>query len=86
MSHKVNLKVSLHTPYSETILKAIQPEISSLPSRRIRASARFEGDELILEFFAEDLVALRAGLNTFLRWVIAADNCLRTIAPDSEAA
>ena len=35
-----------------------------------------EGDELVLEFEAEDTVAMRAAVNAFLRWVSAMERVL----------
>ncbi|MEM0381308.1 MAG: KEOPS complex subunit Pcc1 [Nitrososphaerota archaeon] len=79
MGHASSLKVIIETPYAETILKAIEPELSSLPSRRVKASARLQDGDLALEIVAEDLVALRAGMNALLRWVVAIDECLRLV-------
>jgi tRNA threonylcarbamoyladenosine modification (KEOPS) complex Pcc1 subunit len=79
--HSSNLRITVETPYGEIILKAIEPELSSLPSRRIRASIQLKNGALDLVLDADDLVALRAGLNTFLRWIIALDKCLRLLDP-----
>jgi tRNA threonylcarbamoyladenosine modification (KEOPS) complex Pcc1 subunit len=35
-----------------------------------------EGNELVLEFEAEDTVAMRAAVNAFLRWVSAMERVL----------
>lgn len=79
MGHASSLRIIVETPYGDTILKAIKPELLSLPSRRVRASIKLRDGALDLSLYAEDLVALRAGLNTFLRWIIALDKCLRLI-------
>lgn len=78
-SHEAFLRMKIQTPHAETILKSIQPELSSLPSQRLKASLEIDGNDLVINLHADDLVALRAGLNTFLRWVIALDNTLQAI-------
>ncbi len=74
--HSSSLRMTVETPYGDIILRAIEPELSSMPSRRVRASIQLREGALDLSLDADDLVALRAGLNTFLRWVIALDKCL----------
>jgi KEOPS complex subunit Pcc1 len=53
----------------ETILISLQPEVKSPTSTRSRASLAKEGDILLLKVEAKDSVALRAGLNAYLRWI-----------------
>jgi KEOPS complex subunit Pcc1 len=53
----------------ETILRSLQPEIESPTGTRSRASLAKEGDILLLKVEAKDTVALRAGLNAYLRWI-----------------
>ncbi|GBC71143.1 hypothetical protein HRbin02_00922 [Candidatus Calditenuaceae archaeon HR02] len=86
VGHPSRLRIIVETPYSDTILRAIKPELSSLPSRRVRASIQLREGALDLNLDADDLVALRAGLNTFLRWIISLDKCLCLIdAREQEA-
>ncbi len=85
MGHVSSLRLIVQTPHADTILKAVEPELSSLPSRRIRASIQLKDGALDLVLDADDLVALRAGLNTFLRWIIALDKCLRLVDPESRS-
>ena len=53
----------------ETILISLQPEVKSPTGTRSRASLTKEGDILLLKVEAKDTVALRAGLNAYLRWI-----------------
>ncbi|MEM0445392.1 MAG: KEOPS complex subunit Pcc1 [Nitrososphaerota archaeon] len=76
LAHASSLEVKIQTLQAETILKAIAPELESLPTRRVKAAISCLEDGLILTLEAEDLVALRAGLNTFLRWISAIERCL----------
>jgi len=62
----------------QTILRSLEPEISS-PTARSRASLAEEGDYLVLKIEAKDTVALRAALNSYLRWINAILNVFQTL-------
>ncbi|HVP16892.1 MAG TPA: KEOPS complex subunit Pcc1 [candidate division Zixibacteria bacterium] len=62
----------------QTILRSLGPEISS-PTARSRASLAEEGDYLVLKIEAKDTVALRAALNSYLRWINAILNVFQTL-------
>jgi len=73
-AREMRIKAVIHINFSsETLLKAVlealKPETEAMPSRRCRT--RIHGDEkrlsLILE--ASDTSALRASLNSYLRWI-----------------
>lgn len=53
-----------------TIIKAIRPELISAPSDRVNISLESEGEELTFHITAEDITALRAAVNAYLRWVM----------------
>jgi len=53
----------------KTILDALTPEANALVARRANIKLQEEGLFLILTVEAEDSVALRATLNTYLRWI-----------------
>ncbi len=53
----------------ETVFKAIKPETLTPPTRRSRAFVKINGKTLILKFEATDTTALRAALNSYLRWI-----------------
>jgi KEOPS complex subunit Pcc1 len=53
----------------EIILRALEPEIKTPASKRSKANLEKDGTLLILQVEARDTVALRAALNTYLRWI-----------------
>jgi len=53
----------------EIALQALQPETRTAPAVRSRVQIRGEGKNLILSFEAKDTSALRAAINSYLRWV-----------------
>lgn len=77
-----SLKVFLKLPRSEAeILRAaIAPEAKDMPSRRAVVKLKVDEDGLTVEIDARDLVALRAALNSFLRFIDAALNAVRAVS------
>jgi KEOPS complex subunit Pcc1 len=53
----------------EIILRALEPEVKTQASKRSKANLEKDGTLLILKVEARDTVALRAALNTYLRWI-----------------
>lgn len=53
----------------KTVFNALKPETLSAPTRRSRAYIEVNGKTLVLKFEARDTTALRAALNSYLRWV-----------------
>jgi len=53
----------------EIALQALQPEAKTAPAARSKVQVRGEGRNLILSFEAKDTSALRAAINSYLRWV-----------------
>jgi len=53
----------------EIVFKALEPETRSSPSRRSRTFLEKEDNTLLLRFEARDTTALRAALNSYLRWI-----------------
>ena len=53
----------------EVVFNALKPETLSAPTRRSRAYVGVDGKTLTLRFEAKDTTALRAALNSYLRWV-----------------
>ncbi|MEM2927009.1 MAG: KEOPS complex subunit Pcc1 [Candidatus Bathyarchaeia archaeon] len=51
-------------------LKALAPETLHAISSRSNVKIRLEGRSLILEFSARDSTALRAAMNSYLRWIL----------------
>jgi tRNA threonylcarbamoyladenosine modification (KEOPS) complex Pcc1 subunit len=52
-------------------LRALEPEAQNSLGLRSAASIKKDGNILILKIKAKDSVALRAALNTYLRWINA---------------
>ncbi|MDD1768691.1 MAG: hypothetical protein LUQ55_01755 [Methanomassiliicoccales archaeon] len=73
--HKATLK--LLSPQSDVVLGAISPEVGrEIPRTRVKISS--ESDQLVLDIEASDLAALRAALNSYLRWIKVAEDVSRT--------
>ncbi|MDH7508219.1 MAG: KEOPS complex subunit Pcc1 [Methanomassiliicoccales archaeon] len=74
--HKATLR--LFSPKADVVYGAISPEIGrEIP--RTRVQSRFNRNELVLEIQATDLSALRAAINSYLRWMKLAEDVSTTI-------
>jgi tRNA threonylcarbamoyladenosine modification (KEOPS) complex Pcc1 subunit len=59
------------------VLSALQPETKTPPSFRSKVKVEGAGTTLTLSFEASDTSALRAALNSYLRWInVVNDSCL----------
>ena len=67
ISAKVN--IVLDTDLLDAVKTALIPEAQSPSSERSRTEVRIQDNELVIETFASDTTALRASLNSYLRWV-----------------
>jgi len=67
----VSAKVSilLDPDLLDAVETALIPEAESPSSERSRTEVRIQGNQLVIETFASDTTALRASLNSYLRWV-----------------
>ncbi len=74
----VNIKIS-SDKHLNSILKALKPETKKLGNRS-KANINKDGSFIILTVEAKDTVALRATLNTYLRWIGSAMETLEVIA------
>lgn len=64
----MNAKVRL--TFSEPkIVKAIQASIEKREGGRVKEEILGRGNELIVNFEAQDLTALRAALNSYMAWL-----------------
>ncbi len=63
---------------AETVRQALLPEESLPASTRTKAKIALRENALILRVDAEDTAALRAALNSFIRWAIVARDMLET--------
>jgi len=53
----------------KTVFNALKPETLSAPTRRSKTYIEVNGKTLTLKFEAKDTTALRAALNSYLRWI-----------------
>ncbi|MDJ0275130.1 MAG: KEOPS complex subunit Pcc1 [Nitrososphaerota archaeon] len=74
--HPCALRVRIRSGSSDAIYRALLPESGVLPGQRSRVQVSLDGDELVLDFEADDTVAMRAAVNAFLRWVSAIERVL----------
>ncbi|MFA5346693.1 MAG: KEOPS complex subunit Pcc1 [Methanoregula sp.] len=73
--HEATFRFS--TSHARKILSALAPELCGEVNPRSQAWCRLEGPEtLVLTIEAQDIAALRATLNMFLRLVSVADEML----------
>ena len=63
----------------KSLLQALAPEVKRPVGVRAKATIRAEAKTLFLTVKAEDTVALRAALNTYLRWINSALNVLKIV-------
>jgi tRNA threonylcarbamoyladenosine modification (KEOPS) complex Pcc1 subunit len=62
---------------AETVLKSLKPEQLLPKSSRCKVSISRRKNVLCLEIDAKDTAALRAALNSFLRWTIVARDVIK---------
>jgi len=62
---------------AEAVLQAIKPEEKLPPSARCKASIGRRKNVLCLWVEAEDTAALRAALNSFIRWTMVARDMVK---------
>jgi KEOPS complex subunit Pcc1 len=75
--HETVLTLAYDTePDARTVERALGPEVGDVPDDRARASVAREGSTLTIRVAAADLVALRAGANTWLSLVAVAERCV----------
>ena len=67
-SATVNLKMT-SGKQAELIVKSLEPEINDQHAARSMLGLERNGSLLVLKIEARDTIALRASLNTYLRWV-----------------
>lgn len=61
------------TPHAERIYRSLLPELADEVNPRSATQCRVEHETLVLTVEAQDLAALRAALNMFLRLANVAD-------------
>ena len=54
---------------AKLMFKALSPEASTVLFERVKVFLSLEGHYLLVELSASDTVALRAAINSWLRWI-----------------
>ena len=65
----------------EIVFKALEPETRSAPTKRSKVKIEKSDQQLILKLEAKDTTALRAALNSYLRWLGLTLTILDTLSP-----
>ena len=73
------IKLELDEKLLQAIDVALQPESESPSSERSKTSICIEDEHLIITTYASDTTALRASMNSYLRWVEGIQNIVLSI-------
>jgi KEOPS complex subunit Pcc1 len=73
------IKIQFNEKILEIIETSLTPESESPSSDRSKTSIRVEDKHLIIRTSAADTTALRASLNSYLRWVNGIQNILEEL-------
>jgi len=80
---KASTVITLNFPskrHLEMVLKALKPEIERHQfMRRSKVNVSSKQNNLILNFKAEDTSALRAAINSYLRWIMLINDSFQAI-------
>jgi KEOPS complex subunit Pcc1 len=81
-SAEVDLEIGLPSSrLAETVYRSLLPETKQPSGFRSRVDVKRDGRTLELHISADDIVALRAASNTFLRFVAVAVKTVNVVAP-----
>ena len=83
---KAKAKIRLRFPSQRqlnTVFEALKPEVDKQAAIRSKACLEKEHVFLIMKVEAEDTVALRAALNSYLRWIDSVALVLEVLERDS---
>jgi KEOPS complex subunit Pcc1 len=64
---------------SKTIFKALKPETKTPTTYKSKVKTELRGNDVLLHFKAADTAALRASINSYLRWINAIQETYHTI-------
>jgi tRNA threonylcarbamoyladenosine modification (KEOPS) complex Pcc1 subunit len=64
----------------KVVLEALKPETRTPPTRRSKVQMKGEGNRLTLDFKARDTSALRAAINSYLRWILLTKTVLESVS------
>jgi len=81
-SSEITVEIGLpSSKVAETVYRSLLPETKQPSGFRSHVSVKRRGRTLALQIFADDIVALRAASNTFLRFVAVAVKTVNVVAP-----
>lgn len=56
---------------------SIKPEISFARGERSNSSIELDGRSIVIRIFSNDIVSLRASINSYVRWIKLSDEILK---------
>ena len=74
--HESSAKIEISSHDVMICYGALKPEEGILPGGRASANVSVKDNKLIIEIGARDITALRAAVNSFIRWYIAIIRCI----------
>ena len=81
-SAEITIEIGLSSSrLAETVYRTLLPETKQPSGFRSHVTVKHHGKKLELHILADDIVALRAASNTFLRFVAVAVKTLNVVAP-----
>jgi KEOPS complex subunit Pcc1 len=75
--HSLSVEFDLG-PQARPVYESLGPELQEIPSERSRVSLELAGEVLRLSVAAEDVVSMRAAVNTWLRLIRISEDMLNT--------
>jgi Uncharacterized protein conserved in archaea len=76
-THTLSVEFDLG-PRARSVYDSLEPELQEIPSERSKVSLEVSGDVLKLSVDAEDIVSMRAAVNTWLRLIRISEDMLNT--------
>ena len=64
----------------KVVLDALKPETRTPATRRSEVQMKSEGNSLTLNFKASDTSALRAAINSYLRWILLTTTIVESVS------
>lgn len=62
---------------AEIVYNSIQPEVSYAHNERSTTEIEVEDKNIIIKIFSRDVVALRASINSYVRWIKLSSEILK---------
>ena len=71
-------QVAFRTEHADVVAKALSPELTeNIPRTKVTVEGR--GGEVLISVEAEDHTALRAALNSYIRWASVAEETAKEV-------